>query len=327
MMLIPIVLLIVLIGTNKSTMQKFFNEDVLQKLSAGGNFMRSETRNFVLFAALILMTIALARPVMDLQEHESKQELIPIVVAIDVSKSMLADDIYPNRLELAKKKLKYIVQNAQNSAIGVVLFAKSSFIMSPITQDFTSLMYLIEHLDTGLNFDNGSDMMSMIETADQLTVDFSAKNIILLSDGGNKSDYSAEIIYAKEKKINIYAVALATKKGTAIPKKNGGYMTNSAGEIVVVGLNEQMSTLAMQSGGGYIDFSLGNSDIDAILNDIYSKSKKAQFESQKVKTFTELFYYPLALALLVLLIAFSSLPRKKILSALALLFVLSPSEQ
>jgi Ca-activated chloride channel family protein len=118
-MLLPIILLIYLIATNKSTIQKIFSSEVLHKLSAGGKYMSAQTRNVLLFIALILMTISLARPVINEQEHESKQELIPIVVAIDVSKSMLANDVYPNRLELAKKKLKYIITSAKNSAIGV----------------------------------------------------------------------------------------------------------------------------------------------------------------------------------------------------------------
>jgi Ca-activated chloride channel family protein len=313
-MLLPIILLIYLIATNKSTIQKIFSSEVLHKLSAGGKYMSAQTRNVLLFIALILMTISLARPVINEQEHESKQELIPIVVAIDVSKSMLANDVYPNRLELAKKKLKYIITSAKNSAIGVVLFAKSSFMLSPITQDFTSLLYMVEHLDTGLNFDNGSNILSLLQTTQKLTKDFSVKNLVILSDGANKDNYEKELEYAKQNSINIYVVAIATQKGSAIPKKDGGYMTNSAGEIVVVKKNEAIKDLAISSAGGYIDFTLGNNDIDAILNDLYSKSKKQRFQNQKIKTYTELFYYPLALAILILLIAFSSLPKRRVVT-------------
>ena len=327
-MLIPILLLVFLIITNKSTIQKIFSSEVLLRLSASGKYISAQTRNVLLFIALILMTISLARPVINEQEHESKQELIPIIVAIDVSKSMLANDIYPNRLELAKKKLKYIIKNAKNSAIGVVLFAKSSFMLSPITQDFASLLYLVENLDTGLNFDNGSNINTLLQTTQKLTKDYSVKNLIILSDGGNKSSYEDELNFAKQNHINIYAVAIATSKGSAIPQKDGGYMTNKSGEIVVVKKNEAIKDLAIKSGGGYIDYSLGNSDIDAILNDVYSKSKKERFKNQKIKTYTELFYYPLALAIFVLLIAFSSFPKKQIiLSFFVGLFLFIPTPQ
>jgi len=317
-MLVPIMLLIFLIATNKSTIQKVFSTEVLHKLSVGGKYMSGSMRNVLLFISLILMTISLARPVINEQEHESKQELIPIIVALDVSKSMLANDIYPNRLELAKKKLKYIIKSAKNSAIGVVLFAKSSFMLSPITQDFASLLYLVDHLDTGLNFDNGSNIKSLLQTTQKLTKDFKVKNLIILSDGGNKKSYEDELNYAKQNNISVYVVAIATTKGSAIPNKDGGYMTNKDGEIVVVKKNESIKELAIKSKGGYIDYSLGYGDIDAILNDLYNKSKKQQFENQKIKTYTELFYYPLSLAVFILLIAFSSLPKKQITVGLIL---------
>ncbi len=321
MLLIPIILLIVLIATNKNSMQIFFNDEVLQKLRVNSKSMRHETRNFVFFAALILMVLALARPVMNQKEFDAKQELIPIVVALDISKSMLATDIYPNRLELAKKKLKHLIKNAQNSAIAVVLFAKSSFVLSPITQDVTSLLYMVENLDSGMNFDNGSNIYSVIEASIDLTKEYQNKNVIILSDGGDEADYNDALQKAKENKINIYSIGLATTEGSPIPIEDGKYLTNDKDQIVIVKLNEALKNLAMQSQGGYINFSLGNNDIDMILSDIYSKSKKDQFEAQKVKHFVELFYYPLALALLLLLVAFSSLPRKLVATTLILIAV------
>lgn len=320
MMLVPIILLIFLIATNKNSMQLFFSDEIISKLAVSNSYMNKTTRNALLFISLILMTVALSRPVLESKEHNIKQKLIPIIVAIDVSKSMLAKDIFPSRLELAKKKLKQLIITSKNCAIGVVLFAKSAFILSPITEDFASLMYLVENLDSGLNFDNGSNIKAMIEASNDLLKNYSAKNIILLSDGGNSNDYSEEIALANERKIKIYAIGLATEQAAPIPTKNG-YMTDSSGKIVSVPLNKEVVTLAKESGGGYIDFTLGHDDIKAILTQITTESKRAELDSHKVKTYTELFYYPLGLAIFILLFAFSSLPKRKLKTMLLILLI------
>lgn len=326
MLLLPAILLIVLIATNKTSMQIFFSAEVLDKLRVNTKSLRHETRNIIFFCALILMVLALARPVAPKQEFEAKQELIPIVVALDISRSMLSNDIYPNRLELAKRKLKHLISNVQNSAIGVVLFAKSSFIMSPITQDLATLLYMVDHLDKGMNFDNGSNIASMIQTSIDLMSEYQNKNIILLSDGTDEENFEKEIQLAKKNGVNIYAIGLATTQGGPIPLEDGSLLTNDEKQIVVVKLNNILKDLAMQSGGGYIDFSLGNKDVDMILSDIYTKSKKDQFESQKIKQYLELFYYPLALALFLLLIAFSSLPKKMVVSLFIVFLAVYPNK-
>ena len=311
--MLPIFVLAFLILTNKDSMELIFSDEVLSKLAVNRAYMSKNVRNALFFAALIFMTLSLGRPVIDKKEHDVKQELIPLVIAVDVSRSMLARDLYPSRLELAKRKLKSIIARSKNSALGVILFARSAFVLSPITQDFASLMFLVDNLDSGLNFDNGSNIMGMIEAANDLMREFESKNIILLSDGGNSDNLSSEIAYAKENNINIYAVGLATKRGNPIPLKEGGYLTDSAGDIVTVKLNEAVKDLALKTGGGYIEYSLSESDIKAILNEISTGSGKDRMESQKVKIYTELFYYPLAAALFLLLLAFSSFPRFKTL--------------
>lgn len=331
-MFIPIILLMFLIITQKDSFQKHFSEETINKLSVANKHMGKTTRNILFFIALILMTIALARPVANEKDHSFKQEVSSIVIAIDVSKSMLANDIYPNRLAMAKQKLLKIIENSKKNALAVILFAKSSFILSPITQDFNSLKILVENLDTGMNFDNGSNIFSTLETTNKLLKDYENKNLILLSDGGNSNTYEEEIAYANKNNINIYTIALATKKASAIKLENGEFLTNKDGSIVTVALNENIKKLGLNTNGGYINFSISNDDIKQVLADIDKKSSKKELESKKFKTYTELFYYPLALAIFILLISFSSLPkfsnklsRKKIIPSLLFLTLLNIS--
>lgn len=324
-MLVPTILLMFLITTSKDNFQKYFSGDILVKLSIKNKFMGKTTRNILLFISLILMIIALSRPVANEKEQSFKQEVAGIVVAIDVSKSMLANDIYPNRLALAKRKLLDIIKLSKKSALAIILFAKESFVLSPVTQDFNSLKILVENLNLGLNFDNGSNIFSTLETSNKLLKNYENKNLILLTDGGNAKNYKDEIKYAKENNINVYTVALATKKPSAIKLQNGNLLTKKDGSIVTVKLNEAIKNLSLETNGGYITYSLTNSDLKQILNDIDKKSKKKELESKKFKTYTELFYYPLCLALLILLIAFSSLPKfmsKGFSTNVLLLFIL-----
>ena len=103
MLLVPLVLLIILVMTNKDNFQRYFSKEVLDRLRVGGNVLGKSTRNALLFLSLVFFILALGRPVMDKKEHNVKQELIPIVVALDMSKSMKAADIYPNSWPLPGK--------------------------------------------------------------------------------------------------------------------------------------------------------------------------------------------------------------------------------
>jgi Ca-activated chloride channel family protein len=319
----------VLIIKKKNSFDKYFSKEVLEKLSVSSQYFSNKVRNTILFISLLLMILALARPVTNEKVHDSKQQLNAVIIAIDVSKSMMANDIYPNRLEFAKKKLLDIIELSKNNALGVILFAKSSFILSPVTQDFTSLRILIENLDTGINFDNGTNIYSTLETTNKLLKDYKSKNLILLSDGADKKEFKEEIEFANKNNINIYTIATATEKGSAIKLKDGNYLVDRAGNIVTVSLNENIKSLSLETNGGYINYSLSANDITQILTEINSKSQKQEFEEKRFKTYTELFYYPLSLSLVFLLLAFSSLPKvglknkKTILSIFAVIMSLN----
>ncbi len=311
LMLIPSIILMILIIKKKNSFDKYFSKEVLEKLSVSSQYFSNKARNITLFIALLLMTISLARPVTNEKVHDTKKQLNAVIIAIDVSKSMMANDIYPNRLEFAKNKLLDIIKLSKSNALGVILFAKSSFLLSPVTQDFTSLKILIENLDTGINFDNGTNIYSTLESTNKLLKNYKSKNLIILSDGADKKEFKEEIEFANKNNINIYVIATATKKGSAIKLKDGNYLVDAKGNIVTLGLNENIKNLSLQTNGGYINYSLDTNDINQILNEINSKSRKQEFKEEKFKTYTELFYYPLSLGLIFLLIAFSSLPTFK----------------
>lgn len=310
-MLIPSFILMYFILTKQNKLENYFSKTALNKLSISNQYFSNKTRNIILFLSLIFMIIALARPVTNEKINNSETSLTPIIIAIDVSKSMKAVDLFPNRLEFAKQKLLNILDNSKTEAIGVILFAKSSFLLSPVTEDFNSLKILIKNLDTGINFDNGTNIYSTLETTNKLLKNYSNKNLLLLTDGGDKENFDEEINFANKNSIKIYTLALATSNGSAIKEENGNYLTTKDGKIVNVKLNSKIKDLSLKTDGGYIEYSLDNKDIEQILDDINSKSNKEKFEERKYKTYTELFYYPIAIAIFLLLIAFSSMPSLK----------------
>lgn len=310
-MLIPSFILMYFILTKQNKLENYFSKTALNKLSISNQYFSNKTRNIILFLSLIFMIIALARPVTNEKINNSETSLTPIIIAIDVSKSMKAVDLFPNRLEFAKQKLLNILDNSKTEAIGVILFAKSSFLLSPVTEDFNSLKILIKNLDTGINFDNGTNIYSTLESTNKLLKNYSNKNLLLLTDGGDKENFDEEINFANKNGIKIYTLALATSNGSAIKEENGNYLTTKDGKIVNVKLNSKIKDLSLKTNGGYIEYSLDNKDIEQILDDINSKSNKENFEERKYKTYTELFYYPLTIAIFLLLIAFSSMPTLK----------------
>ena len=308
---LPLILLAYYILKQKDSFEKLFDPKILQQIKVKNAGLSPKSKNILFLFSLFLFVLSLARPVMNKEEKNLSQEVHAIVVAIDVSKSMLAQDIFPSRLKMAKQKLLNIIKQSSSNAIGVVIFAKSAFILSPITQDFTSLNFIVNNFDAGLNFDAGSNIYAMLEASNKLLKHYQYKNIILLSDGGNQNTFEEEIVYINEKKLNLYTLALATSKPSPIPV-NGAYLTNSKGEIITVKRNENIKTLSLQNKGAYINFSLDNSDINAILNDIFTNIKKDSIQSKKFLIYTELFYYPLVLGILFLLFCFSTFPKRAI---------------
>ncbi len=328
--LIPIIFLFYLIVTKTYSLEKYFSKKTLEKLSIQNNYFSKKTRNIILLFSLIFMVIALARPVIDEKKHSIKQEVISLIIALDVSKSMKVNDIYPNRLEFAKNKALKIIEEANDFSIGIILFAKSSFLISPLTQDLNSLKILLKNFDTGMNFDNGTNIYSSLELTTKLLKDYKNKNLLILSDGGDKKEFKEEIEYAKEHNISIYTLNIGTKKGGVIKTKSGDFLTNQKGDIVNLKINEKIKDLSLQTNGGYIQNTINNDDIKSIIKDIKKRAKTNKIEEKNYKTYTELFYYPLSLAIFLLFIGFSSLPKfkkKQIVPILILsLFFITPDK-
>jgi len=310
LMLIPLVILLFLIATNKSAIERFYSKEVLKRLKISDGSIGQKGRNIFLFLALILMVVALARPVLPKGEINVKSSTVDILLGLDISKSMLANDLYPNRLEFAKKRAIEFMRSFSSARFGVVAFSSVGFLVSPLSDDLPTVEYLVKNLNTNSLNQKGTDLMTPLELASKFLKNEKEKILVIFSDGGDSKNFDKEIAFAKENGIKVYVYAVGTKRGSTI-KENGSVLTDKKGNIVITRLNEKIKELALQSGGAYIVGDYSGKSIKALEKAIKHSIYETNKREKKIKTYKELFYYPLWVAFILLLFGFSSMPRRK----------------
>lgn len=309
-MLPPMFILFGLLLTQKSVQESFFSQDVMDKLRVSSNMLTLKARNGLFLLIGVLMVVALAAPVLNDGKVEVKAKSADIMIALDISDSMLAEDVYPNRLKLAKEKALILLHEAPTERVGVIAFAKNSYLVSPLSFDSGAVSFLLRSLNTDSITEKGTNFLSMLKVVNQSIKDKSKRYLLILSDGGDKSDFSEEISFAKKHHIVVFILGVGTIKGAPIKKKDGTFIKQH-GQIIVSKLNTSISKLATETGGVYIESVNSDRDIKKMLQEIESHSKKKTLKSQEVEQFIPLFYYPLALALFILLFATSSMSKRE----------------
>ena len=327
-MLIPLFILFGLLLTQKESQEHFFSNDVMDKLRVSANTLTLKARNALFLLMAIFMIIALAQPVIKDGVVEVKAKSADIMIALDISDSMLATDVYPSRLQLAKQKALTLLDESPNERIGIIAFAKNSYLVSPLSFDTSAVAFLLRQLDTSSITEKGTDFESVLNIVIQTQKEQEKKYLLVLSDGGDKSDFSDEIELAKANGVKVFVLAIATKKGAPIKQKDGTFIKHN-GDIIISKLNENIADLATKTGGVYIQGSTSDKDIKTMFQEISSKSDERELKSEEIPRYTELFYYPVAMALLLLLIAMSSFGKVERLSGvvvLSLLFLSNPQK-
>ncbi len=309
-MLPPMFILFGLLLSQKGTQEIFFSQEVMDKLRVSSNMLTLKARNGLFFLIGILMVVALAGPVLNDGKIEVKAKSADIMIALDISDSMLAEDVYPNRLKLAKQKVLTLLHEAPTERIGVIAFAKNSYLVSPLSFDSGAVSFLLRSLSTDSITEKGTNFLSMLKVVDQSIKDKDKRYLLILTDGGDKSDFSKEISFAKEHHIVVFVLGMGTSKGAPIKREDGTFIKQN-GTIIVSKLNPAISKLATSTGGVYIESVNSDKDIKMMLKEIESHSEKKVLKSQEIERFIPLFYYPLGLALFLLLIATSSMSKRE----------------
>ncbi len=316
--------LIVLFGfllTQKESQEHYFSQDVMDKLRVSANSLTLKARNALFFLVGVLLIVALAEPVIENGTIKVKSSSADIIIALDISDSMLAQDVYPDRLGLAKKKALYLLQKATKDRVGVIAFAKNSYLVSPLSFDNRAVSFLLSKLDTTSITQKGTNFLTMLKTVAKSDTNTDKKYLLILSDGGDENDFSREIAYAKKNSIVVYVLGMGTEAGAPIKQEDGSFIKYD-GDIIISSLNEAISKLAIETGGTYIQNTTSSKDIKTMLKEIIDNSEHKELKSQEIQRYIALFYYPIALALIILLIALSSISLKKKYNLPASVFVL-----
>jgi len=293
----------------ESSLEGRFTKEVLDKIRPKNKKSLSKrARNALMLFSMVAIIIALARPQIDNGEVEVKSSFINVVTAIDMSKSMFANDIYPTRFKFAKKKFFQSLDYFKKSRIALIGFSSRTFLISPLTEDFNSLKFLAKNLNLDYLSLKGTDIMATLESANNLFKKEEKKALLIFTDGSDQSNFKEEIAYAKEHHIVIYIYNIGTTKGGVIKEKNG-VLKDKDGNIVIVKRTDKIKNLAIETGGAYLKYSLAKDDIKLLVETIEQNFQAKEEKSSTIRDKKELFYYPLAIAILALFMALFSLPK------------------
>ena len=310
-LIVPFVLFAFLISTNKERLSRIFDEKVLARLSASSESMPLKLRNVLMFAAIFLMIVALARPVKELEDKVVHVQGLTLLTALDISGSMRSTDVYPNRLTLAKKKMNLFFDEMPSDEIGVVAFAYSPFVLAPFSSDKETLKMMVDGVDDSYINMGSTDYVALGELANKLLEKKDPKIMVLFTDGGDEEAVAGFADVLKANKIDLYVVLVGTDKGAPVLDEKGKPLMKKDGTIAITQRNDALGLLAKENNGAYVVAGTGKEDIEDLAAVIKGKYKKQQKGEIRVKQRVEYFYYPLGLGLFLLLIGLSSLPRSR----------------
>ncbi len=286
-----------------------FAGDMMSEIAATFSFNKQIWKYALLVFAFIFAVAALARPQWGFQWQEIHRQGLDIIVAIDTSKSMLTQDVKPNRLERTKLAVKDLLQKLDGDRIGLLAFAGDAFLVSPLTVDYSGFMLSLNDLSTRTISRGGTSISEAIQEAIKGYENILAKYkaIIIITDGENlEGDPLAAAKKAKEKGIKIYCVGVGTREGELIRVQNEKgeleFLKDEKGNFIKSKLDETiLQKIARVTGGAYVRASGGKFGMDLIYEQQLAKLEKRDFKSKMEKKYYERFQIPLAISLALLL--------------------------
>jgi Ca-activated chloride channel family protein len=267
------------------------------------------------FSALALTIFMLARPQFGSKMETVKRSGVEAVIALDISNSMLAEDVTPSRLEKAKKLISRLVDTFNNDKVGMIVFAGEAFTQLPITSDYVSAKMFLESINPSLITTQGTDIGAAIRLAMKSFTpnDGVGRAIVVITDGENHEGGAIEAAKeAAEKNMQVFILGIGSPDGSPIPEERGSnhFRKDKDGNVIVTRLNEQMCQEIAKAGNGmYIRVDNSNS-AEKILNEEISKLAKTDVESQVFTDFDEQFQALAWLVLILLVVEMLILERK-----------------
>lgn len=313
-----VVLFLLVVIWKKRTQKKFANTNLLKRLTPDKSYNKGALKLIVFILGLSLLIIGLVNPKIGTKLETVKREGVDIVFAVDVSKSMLAEDIAPNRLEKAKRLVSEIINQLASDRVGIIAYAGQAYPQLPITTDYGAAKMFLQSMNTDMLTSQGTAIDQAIELASTYYDDEEQTNRVLfiISDGEDHSEGTTidAVEDAVDEGIRIYTIGVGKQKGAPIPIKRNGILESlkkdNQGETVITRLNENiLIDIANEGNGQYIDGSNTDTAVDLIKEELLQMDKK-EFEAKQFAEYKDQFQWFIGAALLLLFLDIFILDRK-----------------
>ena len=308
LILLPLLLSVYIYSNYKrnKNLRLYGDVQLLKSLMPDVSVYRPSIKFWLSFVALALIVVALARPQFGSKKETITRQGIEAVIALDISNSMMAEDIAPNRLEKAKKIISRLIDKFENDKVGLIVFAGDAFVQLPITNDFISAKMFLETITPALISRQGTDIGGAISLAMKsfTPTEGIGKAIVLITDGENHEGGAEEAAkQAADKGMNVYVLGIGSLEGAPIPTDGSNdYRRDKEGNVVVTKLNEQMAQAVAQAGNGaYIRVDNTN-NAQKILESEVNKLAKADVTTEVYTEFNEQFEFIAWIAFILLVI-------------------------
>ena len=316
LVLIPILALVrfILYRNQKKRLRKFGDPKLLKHLMPDVSRFRPVVKFWLLQAALFLLIVMLARPQLGTKISQEKRTGIETIIALDISNSMLAEDIVPSRLDRSKMMVENLVDHFSNDKIGLIVFAGDAFVQLPITSDYVSAKMFLSSIDPSMMATQGTDIAAAIDMA---TNSFTqeeeiGKAIIVITDGEDHEGGALQAAEAAKKKgMRVYVLGVGSPQGAPIPiPGTGDYMKDNTGNTVMSALNEEMCKEVAAAGGGAYIHVENNSSAQKQLDNELDKLSKKETSTTVYSDYDEQFQAFGILALLLLILEICIFDRR-----------------
>jgi len=313
-----VVLFIILQIWKKRTQKKFADSSLMKRLTPDKSDFKSTLKLLFFLIGISLLTLGLVNPKIGTKLETVKREGVDIVFAVDVSKSMLAEDIAPNRLEKAKRLVSEIINQLASDRIGIIAYAGQAFPQLPITTDYGAAKMFLQSMNTDMLTSQGTAIDAAIELATTYYDDEEQTNRVLfiISDGEDHSEGATldAVELATEEGIIVYTIGVGKEKGAPIPIKRNGVVESlkkdSQGEVVITKLNEAvLEDIADDGNGEYIDGTNTEEAVEYIKEQLNQMDKK-EFEAKQFAEYKDQFQWFLGVGLVFLFLDIFILDRK-----------------
>ena len=299
----------------RKSVRKFGDPTLMQHLMPTVSIHRANAKFWLLFSAFTLAVFLLARPQFGAKMETVKRKGVEAVIALDISNSMVAEDVTPSRLDKSKKLVSRLVDTFDNDKVGLIVFAGDAFTQLPITSDYISAKMFLDAINPGLIATQGTDIGAAIRLAMKSFTpqEGVGRAIVVITDGGNHEGGTIEAAKeAADMGMQIFVLGVGSPEGAPLPMGDGtrNFRRDSEGNVVVTRLNEEMCQEIAKAGNGLYIRVDNTNGAEKRLNSEIAKLSKADVESQVYTEFDEQFQVIAWMVLLLLVIEMVLLERK-----------------